>query len=443
MLHLQTHKLSFHGLITLYVLACRGLPLIASLCPRVPADPDLADEVLMAALGIQVDQEIVAMQQQGVAPEVMAKWAAEERRRSAQQWRPLHTAAPPTLPGAFQSQQAMGGAATSIPTSIPASAPTSTSTSAPASGLAFTLQALKGRKPAAAVAASTSKPATAAGAALPMQGTAAGANVLPATVSQTQAHGSDSGAGDGDAEDVDVDVQATWSNVEPYLFDCITGAARLRLVFGILELLGAPLGHWCCSNAATAAQNLLLAPNCGLSLSEILQTVSQAPVCGGAGSAAEVAPGGSGLALNLGQGAAPAPSSSVASDAFAREFPSSWQCAPWYSSSEERRAFLSRLLLHLADGPFSMDVHVCTAYLVVEATVMEATAVEARTSEGGAAGTAGDASDDSRGRRPNWDRARTAARAVLARSQDSVVMWHAYAQLEAAAGQVKTARKVR
>ena len=87
-----------------------------------------------------------------------------------------------------------------------------------------------------------------------------------------------------------------------------------------------------------------------------------------------------------------------------------------WQADEARRAFLSRLLSRLIEGPLSDDTCVCTAFLAVERTCTE----DLEEAEG-------------------MGRARAAAKRLLAVRRESLPLWAAYAQLEAQAGN----RKVR
>lgn len=129
---------------------------------------------------------------------------------------------------------------------------------------------------------------------------------------------------------------------------------------------------------------------------------------------------------------------------------------PWCASTPGRRDFLSRLLLGLLEGPLPGHRGLALAWLAAAAIPAAAfaypddepaadaaaDAAAVGTAGADAAGTGGAGSNGQAGRpEPNYARARDAAKALLSRQRGSAPLFGAYAALEAAAGQTKTARR--
>lgn len=96
---------------------------------------------------------------------------------------------------------------------------------------------------------------------------------------------------------------------------------------------------------------------------------------------------------------------------------------PWFQSHQSRQAFVSRLLALLMSGPFPAQQSFCQALLVVEATH--------------AASDCHPADIEALAGRLDLDRARAAAKKLLAQQRTNLGMWGAYASLESQAGQYK------
>lgn len=192
------------------------------------------------------------------------------------------------------------------------------------------------------------------------------------------------------------------------------------LVLACLQLLGLPLagGGGSGAGAGAGAAGVDAGSSCGTlrllpPLAALAVCQSQMPAAGLAGAAAH------GAAAGL-AGAA----------------------VPWYAQSEARRRFASRLLHALLAGPYAEHPAICLAYLLAEA----AEPCPAQHDPGDADAAAGPPPGCGPG--PAWrplarlDRAREAAKAVLARRRNSLAMWVALAALEGAAGQAKGARRI-
>ena len=122
--------------------------------------------------------------------------------------------------------------------------------------------------------------------------------------------------------------------------------------------------------------------------------------------------------------------------------------AAWYQASQERRAFVARLLAQLLSvGTEALDPAllpaVCTALMVVE-SAPGSTAASMAEADGSTAVSAGQAEEPSAATMymPDYARARAAAKALLAQHRDCLPLWNAYARLETAAKQHKAARRV-
>lgn len=115
----------------------------------------------------------------------------------------------------------------------------------------------------------------------------------------------------------------------------------------------------------------------------------------------------------------------------------------WFLQSEARRAFVSRMLSELLAGPLAGSAHVCSALLLVEAAEAAPDAEQGdeqqEQQDGAEPAAAGAAASMNLA---CADRARELAKGLLAQQRDNLRLWDAYAQLEAAAGQHKVARKV-
>lgn len=94
---------------------------------------------------------------------------------------------------------------------------------------------------------------------------------------------------------------------------------------------------------------------------------------------------------------------------------------PWFQSHPSRQAFASRLLSLLISGPFPEQQSFCEALLVVEASH---TALKCQQAQAGVHGI-------------DVDRAREAAKKLLAVQRGNLGMWAAYAGLESQARQYK------
>ena len=97
--------------------------------------------------------------------------------------------------------------------------------------------------------------------------------------------------------------------------------------------------------------------------------------------------------------------------------------APWFQSHPSRQSFLSRLLALLVSGPFPTQQSFCEALLVVEASHAASDSQPSKTEV-----PAG---------RLDVDKARAAAKKLLALQRENLGMWGAYASLESQAGQYK------
>ncbi len=93
----------------------------------------------------------------------------------------------------------------------------------------------------------------------------------------------------------------------------------------------------------------------------------------------------------------------------------------WAQASEERRAFLARMLELLLDAAFLDVPRLCAALLAVEAAPVGSP----------------DRGGPPPGQTPVWERAAAAAQRLLAGRRESLALWGAYAALQARAGQVK------
>ena len=96
---------------------------------------------------------------------------------------------------------------------------------------------------------------------------------------------------------------------------------------------------------------------------------------------------------------------------------------PWFESHPSRQAFVSRLLALLVSGPFPKQQSFCEALLVVEASHAVSSPQKAGT------GLRVDKLD--------VDRAREAAKKLLAVQRGNLGIWAAYADLESQARQYK------
>ncbi|EFJ48930.1 hypothetical protein VOLCADRAFT_90249 [Volvox carteri f. nagariensis] len=106
--------------------------------------------------------------------------------------------------------------------------------------------------------------------------------------------------------------------------------------------------------------------------------------------------------------------------------------APWYLQDESRRAFVARLLRGLLlDGPYMDQPQIALAYLLVEASSVQAD------------GADGAAAARLLQQLPCADRAREAARKLLSERRHSVALLMALAAVEDAAGQPRAARRAR
>jgi hypothetical protein len=242
--------------------------------------------------------------------------------------------------------------------------------------------------------------------------------------------------------------------VEPCLFPLDCPEAVRRLVLGCCELLGAPLGDWCCSNAPTPAAQQRLAGG---------STAAAAPAAaawgrgGGVESVVSGALGSGGGGIDDGStasGARDAAAALGAADplqcgAAARAFEDALAAVlvggeaggggggAWFQGSPGRWAFVAGVLEALTAA--------APAGAGVGAGLRDAAGAALLGLHARAPGPAADAGAGTGGGRlgaAGADVARGAAKALLARHRDDVLLFAAYARLEAAAGNFKAARKV-
>jgi hypothetical protein len=230
--------------------------------------------------------------------------------------------------------------------------------------------------------------------------------------------------------------------VEPCLSLLRSKAALRRLVLGCLELLGAPVGcagPWCGSNCPTPMQQQALT---GSSAAAGLQQAGSSKGWTDAATGAAEA-----VAAADGQPGQQQQHLLVA--------------APWYAASDARWHCLVNMLQRLAaGGPCSDWPELCHALITLHACkpseAAAAAAVQQQESDqagellqlsvDGAAAAAPAASGPSS--KSGWpspaqlSTARAAAKQLLSDQRDNLLLFDAYGCLEAAAGQVKTARKV-
>ncbi|KAK9810982.1 hypothetical protein WJX73_003267 [Symbiochloris irregularis] len=215
--------------------------------------------------------------------------------------------------------------------------------------------------------------------------------------------------------DENYDIQrdaSAWPEVHPCLFALSSKQMREHLAYTLLDLLDAPLGQWLCSNDPTAmhaAQSSSTLPASDAHALKQAFTHSSAP-----------------------EGSAPPASTSWLHMRHPEDSNEDSASQIWYQADEQRRLFLSRLLQSLVEGPLSDNPHLCSAFLQVEGASAAGALSE------GEAETADEALTHSKG----VERARAAAKGVLAKRRESLALWGAYAALEASAGQRKAARKV-
>lgn len=241
----------------------------------------------------------------------------------------------------------------------------------------------------------------------------------------------DSQAGD-DSSHPDPARIAGLDCVEPCLFLLRSAAALRRLVLGCVELLGVPMGlqgvPWCSSNSPTPWQQ---------------QTLSTAQTAGFGGS--------------RGGGWSDAAADGAAADAsLPQPQQQLWQpCrqAPWYAASDDRWQWAVNLLQRLvAGGPCSDWHELCQALMVLQASKpSDAAAGQAGSAPEGLqqltldGAAAADTAGSGGGPWPSQQQlpaARTAAKQLLSDQQDNLLLYDSYGCLEAAAGQLKTARKI-
>jgi hypothetical protein len=199
--------------------------------------------------------------------------------------------------------------------------------------------------------------------------------------------------------------------VEPCLFPLTSPGAFSRLVLGCCELLGAPLGDWCCSNAPTPAQQQRLGGGGSTAAADgsaaaRLQAATGDPHPKGGG-------GGGGATARL----------------FSEAVVKASGGASWFDGSPERWAFVRRLLEALVAAP------ACGA--VGEELGSALLQLHARRPGATAAGPAGGPAAER-----EVERARAAAKELLSKRRDDLLLFAAYARLEVAAGNNKAARKV-
>jgi hypothetical protein len=248
-------------------------------------------------------------------------------------------------------------------------------------------------------------------------------------------HGDEGGPGGGAAAAEGTAAAAVgYESVRHCLFKLQHEENLELLVLGCLALLGAPVPSWRCSNDE-----------------------------GGGWEDG----GGGGAALGLLEARFGARGPEGGAQAF-------WQAlrscsgGAWFLQSEARRAFVSRLAAALLAGPMTDSERVCTALLAVEAAEAAAGAPEEEAEErrqqglteavaaavaeeaGGTAGAGpagaaagGEQEEEAAGANLRCaERARALAKRLLDGQRANLRLWDAYAQLEAAAGQAKVARKV-
>ncbi|DBA66769.1 TPA: hypothetical protein ACH3X2_001915 [Trebouxia sp. C0005] len=194
--------------------------------------------------------------------------------------------------------------------------------------------------------------------------------------------------------------------------------AQLGLVCQCLELLGAPLGGWQSSNA-TSHQD---ANNSRDSLTGSLAQLLLQPgwLMQGSSSSLHLDP----KLTWLAPGAPPNCKDPG---------PILTATQPWFQRHPSRQAFLSRTLALLLSGPFLSHQPFCEALLAVEASHVTPDADTAPAQQAGDGESFG---------QMNVNRAREAAKKLLAEQRGNLGMWAAYASLESRAGQYKAARKV-
>ncbi|KAK9818916.1 hypothetical protein WJX81_005554, partial [Elliptochloris bilobata] len=269
-----------------------------------------------------------------------------------------------------------------------------------------------------------------------------------------EAGAEDAGAAATSAEDRLVE----FDEVRECLLTLDEPAAQRRLALQLLELLGAPLGAWRCSNAAARDTDAAVA--LGPELAGALAALagdgvnpnpdpnrgadSNGKALGAAGGsragAAWLSPEGFYGRLDGPAGGAPAadgsgaavpvsearPAAAAPGAACAGAQPPPPAAPAWFQASEERRGFLARALEALLDATFPDDARLAGVLLAVEA----APVVDLD--------RGGPAPDQS----PDWARAGGAAQRLLGARRDNLALWGAYAALQARAGQLKAARKV-
>ena len=198
---------------------------------------------------------------------------------------------------------------------------------------------------------------------------------------------------DGGGGEADPDCVVTYEDLEDSLWPLSCPAAARQLLLGCLELLGAPMGSWSCSNAATPAQQLVLGAGLG-------------------GAGRQGAEGGAG-----GEGGG---ATARTQDGAVLQQLQVQEAAPWYAATDGRWQFLVRLLGTLvAAGPCRGWPQLGRALLLLHASQPSQPDAQAR-----------------------QEAARAAARQLLSQQRDSLLLWDAYAALEAGAGNTKAARKV-
>jgi len=218
--------------------------------------------------------------------------------------------------------------------------------------------------------------------------------------------------------------------IEPCLFALFSPAAFRRLVLGCCELLGAPLRDWCSSNAPTPAQQ-------------------QRVTAGGVSGAAAASDGGrhgSNAAAGEaeGQDVLEIAQIGATAQAFAQAVASanSSAAAPWYSGSSERFDFVRRLLDALVASPAcaALREELVSALLLLHTQRPGIEQPEAPTGAAASAALGGKQQQPLSSQQAEF--ARSAAKALLCRHRDDLLLFAAYARLEAAAGNTKAARKV-
>lgn len=105
---------------------------------------------------------------------------------------------------------------------------------------------------------------------------------------------------------------------------------------------------------------------------------------------------------------------------------------PWFQRHPSRQTFLSRTLALLLSEPFPSYQPFCEALLAVEASHVTPDAEKAPAQQAG---------DESASGQLNVNRAREAAKKLLAEQRGNLGMWAAYAGLESRAGQYKVRKK--